>query len=132
MRRIIIAIILTLFAISLANAQTAKRITFKPCGDILTINGNLTAKKQRFLYVISLTKGQILKVRLDAKPKSKEIFINIYRNEAPTDYLFQPGIGQDYDIPIAETGDYSILVFANKKNAKFSLEVDVADGRWKC
>jgi hypothetical protein len=121
-----------LFAFSLANAQTAKRIKFQPCFSIPNLVGNLTAKRQKFLYVITLTKGQTLKVRLDAKPKSKEIYINVYRNEAPTDYLFQQGIGQDYDIPIAENGDYSMMVFANKKNAKFSLKVEVEDGRWKC
>ena len=117
------------------SAQTARQIKFTPCHRILPLTGNLTKKKNNFLYVIDLTKGQVLKVNLSGKPASKQIYVNVYHDtnrSDPKSAILQGEIGNNYDLQIEATGKYSIMVYANKKVARFSLAVDVEDRRWKC
>jgi hypothetical protein len=117
------------------SAQTARQIKFTPCHRILPLTGNLTKKKNNFLYAIALTKGQILKINLSSKPAYKQIYVNVYQGTNRSDSklaILQGEIGNDYDLQIEETGKYSIMVYANKKVTRFSLALDVEDKRWKC
>jgi hypothetical protein len=122
-------------AVQNVSAQPARRIAFTPCRRIPPLAGNLTKKKSDFLYAILLTKGQVLRVRLSAKPASKGIYLNVYRGAKRSDTgsaVLRGESGNDYDLRIEETGEYSIEVSAERKVTRFSLTVDVEDKRWKC
>ena len=116
-------------------AQTAKQIQFTPCRRILPLTGNLTKKKNNFLYAIQLTEGQVLKIKLSAKPVYKEIYVDVYRGANRSDSnvaILEGKIGNDYQLPIEETGEYSIMVRADIKVTRFSLAIDVHDKRLTC
>lgn len=136
--RILPLIILALLissGIQNSSAQTPKRIKFTPCRSILPITGNLTKKKNSFLYAIQLTKGQVLKLNLSSTPNYKETRVNVYYESGNSDSKFpilQGEVSTDYDVPIEETGEYSIMIFTYRRTAKFSLSIDVEDKRWKC
>lgn len=135
MTKLILAIALGLFTVSLATAQTTKRIKLAPCGNGVTVVGNLTKRSKGFLYLVKLMKGYRLQFNLSAKPDYKEVYVNLYHDNdsyGAKNPMLQGEIGKDYEFVVEETGDYSIMVFANRKTTKFSLVADISDKGWKC
>ena len=135
MRNMLLANVLVLFSFVLVNAQTTKRIKLTVCGDALTVVGNLTKNGKSFLYLVKLTKGEKLQLNLSAKPNYKDIGVNLYHDNDSYDSkypILQGEVGSDYEFVIKETGNYSIMVYANRKTTRFSLSLDIDDKGWKC
>ena len=135
MKNIVLIVALSLITVSLANAQVTKRIKLTACGDAVSVVGNLTKKSVGYLYLFKLSKGQKVQFSLSAKPNYKEIGINLYHDNASYDSklpILQGKVGKDYEFVVEETGEYSIMIYANRKIAKFSFVLDIDNSGWKC
>ncbi len=92
----------------------------------VTLRGKVT-KEQKAVYIVPLTAGDILSVRIVESNANNDVVFSIM---SPFDHSLVGEEGSDYDTKweakLAETGDFTITVSAiESESSDFTMEIEV-------